>query len=153
MESLRLLNECFMCLGNISDLQGNLKESKDWYLKSIEIAEKLAAETNTADSLRRLSDRLIDSGELNEYSGNLEEAKSWYLKNLEITEQLAAMTNTIEDRRSLSDAYDYLGDVCISTGNPEEATSDSDDEKQADSSKTGLFRKPRLSEMEETYDD
>ncbi|MBR3643476.1 MAG: TIR domain-containing protein, partial [Parasporobacterium sp.] len=85
---LRNLSVSYSRSGDIEKALGNLENAKQNCEKALEIRDKLAELTKTAESLRDLSVCYIKLGSIEKNLGNLEGAKRAYKKGFEISARL-----------------------------------------------------------------
>ena len=108
-------------LGDISKAEGKLKETRNWYLRGMEIFKALADGTNTVQEQRDLAISYSNLADISEAEGKTLEARDWFLKALKIRMGLAHETNTILIRRDLAISYSNLGNIYEDEGKLEEA--------------------------------
>lgn len=92
-------------LGDIRKAQGDISGAEEYYSRSLEIAERLAEETNTVKARRDLSISLNRLGDIRAARGDLSGAEGYYARSLEIRERLADETKTVEAHDDLAVSY------------------------------------------------
>ena len=98
-------------LGDILQAEGKLSEAREYYQKSLELREQLAAETGTVNARRSLSISYERVGDILRAEGKLSEAREYYQKSLELREQLAAETGTPKARNDEANSCFKLGNL------------------------------------------
>ena len=105
----RDLSVSYQRVGDLYRAVGKGEEARQAFVKSLEIAERLAAaEPDRADYQRDLSVSYNRLGDLYRALGKGEEARQYFLKDLEIAERLAAAE---------PDRADYQEDLAVSLRN------------------------------------
>lgn len=108
-------------LGEIEKKEGNLKQSKEYYEKSLQISLRMQSEMGTLRTYRDVSISYESLGEIEEKEGHLRKAREYYLKSWEIRKKLKTELGTIRTQSDLAWSYDSLGDIEKEEGDPEEA--------------------------------
>lgn len=97
--------------------QMNLEEAKQWYLKALEIRQRLS-EDGTADSQRELAGSYYAIGRICRLRGDVSGAKHWYTKALELEKKLAE-SDKATDLRDFADVCSKLSLVYREEGDLE----------------------------------
>lgn len=108
---------CFSCvfLGDTIRTAGKYEEASKCFLKSLEIVEQFAKETDLYEITSYLFAMIFERlGEIFEFRGSFDRAKEYYFKLFEIAEQIAKEKGTPESKRDLFVSYRRLGGIAES---------------------------------------
>jgi tetratricopeptide (TPR) repeat protein len=120
---LRDLSVSYIKLGDLAVAGGRGDEARDWFGKTLAVAERLAAgDPGNAGFQRDLSVSYNRLGDLAAAVGRGDEARDWFAKALAVAERLAAGDpGNAGFQRDLSVSYNTRGDLAVAAGRGDEA--------------------------------
>lgn len=115
-DSRRDLAVSYHKLGDISQAEGRLPQTREYYLQALEVDKRLCEERQTADAKRNLTISYERLGDISQAEGRLSQAREYHLQALEIRKQLCEERQTVLARSDLAISYSNLGRISEAEG-------------------------------------